>query len=150
MKPENVQKVLTMFRLAYPISFSKTTPEESQILLNLWCLGLSQYEDAKVNAAAITWICTHDGAFAPTLGQLVSKIKRIPLYEYSHVYPKLFIGCKGTPIGNAKQIADRSQIEYKSYLPDDLESRATPEQIAEVKELQRRIRERNQKNGYGR
>jgi len=145
MKPENVQKVLTMFRLAYPISFSKTTPEESQILLNLWCLGLSQYEDAKVNAATITWICTHDGAFAPTLGQLTSQIRRIPIYEYSHVYPNLFIDCKGTPIGNAKQIADRSQIEYKNYLPENQEPRATPEQIAELKELQRRILERRKK-----
>ena len=68
-----------------------------EILLATWEVALSTYEDNVVNAAVITWICTKNSAFAPTVGQLVSSIQTMPIYMYQQVYPRLFVGDTAIP-----------------------------------------------------
>lgn len=139
MTEEHVKKILTMLKANYPQSFSKLTPEMGEILLATWSIALRPYDDNKVNAAVITWICRHDGAFAPTVGQICSRIVKTPIYMYARFYPELFVGDGALPIGSAKTVQSLT-----GYTEAQIEAPNNPkaEEIAEVKALQAKMKAR--------
>lgn len=77
MNREDAKKILTMFQINYPNSYSKLTKEKATVFVNLWTDAFKNLPCEIVFKAVKEIIYQSESDFAPNIGQVNSKIRDI-------------------------------------------------------------------------
>nr|DAL12552.1 MAG TPA_asm: replisome organizer [Bacteriophage sp.] len=71
MTRDDVKKILMMMSAAYP----NFKPQDKTVTINTWYMMLSEYSYQQAETALRMYIASDESGFAPSIGQLIAKMK---------------------------------------------------------------------------
>lgn len=76
MKKKDIAGMLALLQTEYPQSFGKLSAQQMEAKANLWAEMLADY-DGRVVMAAVKTLLAENRAFAPTVGEIQTRVREI-------------------------------------------------------------------------